>query len=56
MARGQSAASKKHSSEVGCFLAFLGALFFIALAHASGYTLIDIISNIFAQIGIHNTG
>jgi hypothetical protein len=54
MAKGQS--SKKHSSEVGCFLAFIGGLFFIALAHASGYTIVEIISNIFSQFGIHNTG
>lgn len=55
MAKG-TATSKKHSSEVGCFLTFLGALFFIALTHASGYTVIEFISNILAQIGIYNTG
>lgn len=56
MARGQSAAPKKHSSEVGCFLAFVGALVLLILTHASGNTLIGIISNILSQIGIHNTG
>jgi hypothetical protein len=55
MAKG-TATTKKHSSEVGCFLAFLGALFFIAVAHASGYTVVEFISNMLAPLGIHNTG
>jgi hypothetical protein len=56
MAKGQSAAPKKHSSEVGCFLFFLAFLFILAIARSQGISLTQLISDIVAQFGIHNTG
>jgi hypothetical protein len=52
----RTATTKKYSEEVGCLLLFAGFLLILIIARSGGYSIIQVISNIVAQFGIHNTG
>lgn len=55
MSKGQ-ATTKKHSSEVGCFLFFMVFLLILVAARSQGVSLTKLFSDIAAQFGIQNTG